>query len=201
MSGALPAEILAPLKERGAAVGSLHPLQSFASVEQAAANLPGSFFAVQGDDRAIETALKIIEDLGGKPFMIESRDKALYHLGACVASNYLVALVHFAVYIYKAIGMSGEQAVGALMPLLRGTLANIEILVPVQALTGPVARGDLGTIERHLEAIRGLEPGLAEFYRTLGRYTTKVAVEKGSIDKVEAERLFSIFREKEGAGV
>lgn len=201
MSGALPAEVLSPLKEKGAAIGAAHPLQSFATIEKAIANLPGSFFAIQGDSRAIDAVLKIVADLGGKPFLMKSEDKALYHLGACIASNYLVAVIHFAVSIFNCIGMSPEQAAEALLPLVKGTLANIEVLGPVKSLTGPVARGDAGTIERHLEAMKVLDPSLAELYKTLGRYTTQVAIEKGSIDKVGAEKLFSIFREEGEADV
>jgi len=201
MSGALPAEVLSPLKEKGAAIGAAHPLQSFATIEKAIANLPGSFFAIQGDNRAVDAVFKIVADLGGKPFLMKSEDKALYHLGACIASNYLVAVIHFAVSIFSCIGMSPEQAAEALLPLIKGTLANIEVLGPVKSLTGPVARGDAGTIERHLEAIKVLDPSLAELYKTLGRYTTQVAIEKGSIDKVGAEKLFSIFREEGEADV
>lgn len=197
MSGALPAEVLAPLKELGAAVGSLHPLQSFASIEKAVDNLPGSFFAVQGDEKAVEFAIKTANALNGRPFTIGSSDKALYHLGAAVASNYLVALVHFAVKIFNRIGMSDEQATDALLPLIRGTVANIEILGPVKALTGPVSRGDVDTIERHLSAMGDLDKVLCKLYRTLGIYTTRIAVEKGSIDGYTAESLLNTFREEE----
>jgi len=201
LSGALPADILTPLREKGAAVGSVHPLQSFASVENAITNLKGSFFAFQGDEKAAETAFQIVKDLEGKPFMMKSEDKPLYHLGACIASNYLVALFHFAVSIYRAIGMSTEQATEALMPLIKGTLANIESLGPVKSLTGPVARGDVNTLEKHLEAIANLSPDLVKLYKTLGQYTVRVALEKGSIDKINAEKLISIFREGENTSV
>ncbi|PKM81400.1 MAG: DUF2520 domain-containing protein [Firmicutes bacterium HGW-Firmicutes-14] len=197
MSGALPAEILTPLTKKGAAAGSIHPLQSFASVEKAAANLAGSFFAIQGEERAVETAFKIVNDLSGHPFIIKNEDKPMYHLGACIASNYLVTLIHSAVRAYRHIGMTGEQAVEALMPLIKGTLANIAELGPARALTGPVARGDLGTVSRHLEAIEAWDPGLADLYKTLGRYTVKVAVEKKSLDENRAQRLLCMFREGE----
>lgn len=197
MSGALPAEVLSSLKDRGAAIGSIHPLQSFASVAKAIGNLPGAFFAVQGDERAVELAYKIAEDLAGNPFILKKEDKALYHLGACIASNYLVALMHFAVSVYKHIGMTGEQSLQALMPLIRGTLSNIEGLGPVKSLTGPVARGDITTIERHLEASTVLTSEQAELYKILGCYTTLVAMEKGSINTKVGESLLSIFRKED----
>lgn len=81
MSGALPAEVLTPLREQGGVICSLHPLQSFAGIQQALVNLPGSFFAVQGDASAMEIAYRIISDLDGEPFTIQGEDKPLYHLG------------------------------------------------------------------------------------------------------------------------
>lgn len=197
MSGAMPAEVLQQLKEKGAAIGSIHPLQSFATVEKAVENLPGSFFAVQGDEEAVAFSMKLVSDLNGRPFKIDSNAKALYHLGASVASNYLVALVHFAVNVYKSIGMSSGEAVEALMPLIKGTVANIESVGPVKALTGPVARGDIETIRHHLSAIDGLENDMQQFYSILGMYTTRVALEKGSIDSNTAGQLISIFQEEE----
>ena len=194
MSGALSSEILNPLKEKGAATGSIHPLQSFASVEKAIKNLPGTFFAVQGDDQASDLADRIVRDLGGTAFTVNIKDRMLYHLGACVASNYLVAITHFAVSIFRQIGMSSEQANRALMPLIVGTVSNISELGPVKALTGPVARGDVGTVEQHLKTLESQKLILAEVYKALGCYTTGVAVEKGSIDKFGAEQLMNIFR-------
>jgi len=197
MSGALPAAVLQPLSHAGGTIASVHPLQSFASVAKAIDNLPGSFFAVQGEEKAVEAAFSLVEELLGRPFKLKSSDKALYHLGACVASNYLVSTIHYAVNIYKKIGMSEEDATKALIPLIRGTLANVEALGSVQSLTGPVARGDINTIGKHLEALKELDPGLSEFYCSLGCYTTGVAREKESIDNRTKEKLRRLFREEE----
>lgn len=198
MSGALPAEVLRPLTQYGAKAGSLHPLQACATVETALSNLPGSFYAVQGDERAVEIAFCLVEDLEGFPFKIHGSDKPLYHLGACVASNYLVALVHYAVNIYKNIGLSSEQAVQALMPLIKGTLNNIETMGPAKALTGPVARGDIITVEQHLDALSNLKnQSLTGVYKKLGHYTMGVAAENGSLEKGSMEKLIKLFREED----
>jgi len=214
MSGALPAEILNPLREKGGAVGSIHPLQSFASMEGAVANLPGSFFAVQGEEAALQKAFQIARDLSGNPFEIKAEDKPLYHMGACIASNYLVALIHFAVSIYDYISIPREQAVSALMPLIRGTLSNIEQMGPAKALTGPVARGDTGTVNRHIHALeemasqegseaefRGLADLYTDLYTALGRYTVGVAEEKGTISGEILEKLFGMMRKGEKTNV
>jgi len=193
MSGALPAEALAPAREAGAAVMSVHPLQSFANIEVAVRNLPGSFFSIQGDPAGMETARQIVADLAGRCFELPPEGKPLYHLGACAASNYLVALVHFAVNIYRQTGMDEETALAALLPLVKGTVANIESLGPAKALTGPVARGDISTLETHLAALKQLPDEYMGLYSTLGAYTAGVALEKGTIDSGKAEEITGLF--------
>ena len=193
MSGALSAEVLLPLREKGSIICSFHPLQSFADVEQALINLPGSFFTIQGDDGAINLAHKIIRDLKGEAFTIQSKDKPLYHMGAVIASNYLVSLIHSALSIYGSIGIQEDRALQALLPLIRGTLSNIEQLGPEKALTGPIARGDSGTVREHLMASAKLHHSCTELYKALGTYTVRVASEKGSIDKGQRERLLKIL--------
>ena len=195
MSGALPAEVLTPLREQGGVICSLHPLQSFAGIQQALVNLPGSFFAVQGDASAMEIAYRIISDLDGEPFTIQGEDKPLYHLGAVIASNYLVTLMHYALSILGSIGIPEDKAIAALLPLIRGTLSNIEELGPVKSLTGPVARGDSGTVGGHLKAVSKLNYSYTDLYKTLGRYTVEIALEKGSIDETQRNRLLKLFCE------
>ncbi|WP_418791361.1 Rossmann-like and DUF2520 domain-containing protein [Phosphitispora sp. TUW77] len=199
MSGALPAEVLVPLREQGGNICSLHPLQSFAGIEQALVNLPGSFFSVQGDAAAMKTAYRLVADLEGVSFDIRSEDKPLYHLGAVVASNYFVALIHFVLQIYNSIGISEDEAIGALLPLIKGTLSNIEEIGTVKALTGPVARGDFGIIEAHLRAISKLPHSYIDLYKTLGRYTVQIALEKGSIDETQTNLLLKLFSEGDGS--
>ena len=194
MSGALAAGILAPAKEAGAAIVSLHPLQSFASVDIAIRNLPGSFYSLQGDPEGIKVAGQIVADLEGRSFLLPPDGKPLYHLGACIVSNYLVALVHSALSLYQTIGLNAETALEALLPLVKGTLANIEKLGPTQALTGPVARGDIATLEQHLEAMRKLPAIYEHIYSVLGTYTAEIALEKGTIDNKVAEEISAILR-------
>lgn len=199
MSGALPAEVLAPAREAGAAIISVHPLQSFASIDIAVKNLPGSFFSIQGDPAGFPAARQIIADLAGQCFVLPPEGKALYHLGACVASNYLVALLHFVVTIYRQIGMDEEAAMRAILPLVKGTINNIENLGPAKALTGPVARSDLGTLSAHLKALELLPDIYTQLYSILGTYTAGVALEKGSIDCSGAEEITGLFATKKEA--
>lgn len=193
MSGALSADILAPAREAGALVVSVHPLQSFASIDIAINNLPGTVFSIQGDSAGIDMARQIVADLDGQAFVLPPEGKPLYHLGACAASNYLVALLHFVVTMYHRIGLDETTAIQAIIPLVKGTLENIENLGPAKALTGPVARGDIPTLNVHLAALQS-EPALySQFYGILGAYTAGVAREKGTIDDSKTEEIIELL--------
>lgn len=195
-SGALPAEVLWPLKEKGGYVFSLHPLQTFASVETALKNLPGSFFAGQGDGEILPFAEKLVLDLDGELFSITKEAKALYHAGACVACNYLVSLLHWAGRIYQTIGIPQDKALKALLPLVKGTVNNLEDLGPIQALTGPIARGDHETIVQHLKAFERMMPELKDLYAILGLYTVGIGLEKGSLGEELGEKIKNTFNKE-----
>lgn len=191
--GALSSEILRPAKDVGAYVASLHPLQSLASVNEAVKNLIGSYFCIEGDKAALAVARKIITVLKGKEIELKVDKKPLYHAGASVASNFLVATVGLGLELFEAAGINRQEALRALMPLIKGTVKNIENLGIPSALTGPISRGDTGVIEDHLMAISKERPGMVRLYTELGRYTVKVALEKGAIKEKDAERINSLF--------
>lgn len=193
-SGAHPAGEVGAARRCGALAASLHPLQSFADVKMAMESLPGSYFALEGDEGALPLAARIVEDLGGKKFFIAARDKPLYHAAACIASNYLVSIMHFATDLYGRFGLSREEAFQALFPLIQGTIKNISQVGPAAALTGPVARGDGPTLEGHLEALKEIGEEESGLYRRLGLYTIRVALEKGSISQAQGVRLEEIFK-------
>ena len=195
-SGACPAGELKGVHETGALAVSVHPLQSFAEVQAAIENLPGSYFALEGDANALPLAKQVVEDLDSKWFIISAADKPLYHAAACIASNYMVALMHFATDIYAKFGLAPQEAFTALYPLVQGTVANIAKVGPTQALTGPVARGDSTTIAGHIKALQEHDPQLLKLYGTLGQYTIKVALAKGGINSSQGEELDQIFRQK-----
>jgi predicted short-subunit dehydrogenase-like oxidoreductase (DUF2520 family) len=175
-SGALSSAALAPARDLcGAAVGSLHPLQSFASPEQALGLLRGVFFCAEGDPPALEAAARIAKALEARFVTIRPESKALYHAGACAASNFLVALEDLAVQLLAQAGIRAPDALQMLLPLVRGTIANLQHLGLPDALTGPVARGDSGTVERHRQAIRDNCPQLLEAYDVLTELTRRVA--------------------------
>lgn len=195
-SGALSTEVLKPAAECGAEVGAIHPLQSFATVDQAIKIIPGSVFGVTAEGEVLNLAEQIVADLGGTLVRVRDEDKPLYHAAACVASNYFAAILHYAESLMEKIGLPEDEARKALLPLVKGTSKNVEVLGPTDALTGPIARGDTGTIRKHLRTFEEKLPEEKEFYQVLGRYTTGVATEKGTIDKKKQDELLRILREE-----
>jgi predicted short-subunit dehydrogenase-like oxidoreductase (DUF2520 family) len=189
-SGVLTAEVLASARGRGAAVGSLHPLQSFAR-SRAARRLRDICFFFQGDDAAEPVARELVERLGGRFFRISAEAKALYHAASVFASNYLVTLADMATSLLAKAGVPSDQSLHALLPLMRGTLDNLGRVGLPEALTGPIARGDVETVEKHLEALRKLAPDLLPMYCYLGLQTLHVARRKGGLTEVLAARLAS----------
>ncbi|MDY6987814.1 MAG: Rossmann-like and DUF2520 domain-containing protein [Thermodesulfobacteriota bacterium] len=192
-SGALSSEILSSARGCGAVVATLHPLQSFASVDQAERLVPGSFCAVEGDKEALPIVRQIVRDLGGVLMEITPEGKTLYHAAAVAASNYLVALMHLALELNRVAGVPAEVSFKALQPLIKGTLSNIGAKGIPAALTGPIARGDVDTVAAHLEAMEERAPELLALYRSLGHYTVGLAEEKGTLSKEEAEKLLSLL--------
>ncbi|MDA8234822.1 MAG: DUF2520 domain-containing protein [Clostridia bacterium] len=200
MSGVLSSDVLGSVKKRGGLVLSLHPLQSFAGVEEALASLPGSVFTLEGDEEALADGRELVQDLGGIAVPIKAEDKVIYHGAACFAANYLVALAHLAVGLFQSIGFSQAQGIQALLPLMQGVLDNIKAVGPVQALTGPIARGDGSTVAGHLAALADKAPEALDIYRLLGNYTLKIALEKGTIDSERALELEGLLEAVKGAG-
>ena len=170
VSGATTLGALAPAAERGAATFSLHPLQSFAEERTALQGVPA---AVAGSDaEAAAFASELAERLGMRPFRVDEERRAAYHAAASVASNFLVALEESAAELLERAGV--EDARELLAPLVLRTAANWSERGG-EALTGPIARGDRETIERHREALTELAPELLPLYDLLAKRTEAVA--------------------------
>lgn len=193
MSGAHTAQLLEPAADKGAITISVHPIQSFASVEQAITLIPGTYFSIEGDTRGYSFAQEMVEKLGGKHFILDSNSKVLYHAAASVASNYLVGLLKTALDLLAAAGVPEEVRLPAFLPLVEGTLKNTKKLGIPQALTGPISRGDLGTLEKHLDAMKEL-PELLSVYRALGLVTVDAALQKGTINEKQAAAIRSLLK-------
>jgi predicted short-subunit dehydrogenase-like oxidoreductase (DUF2520 family) len=176
MSGAHSSKILAEAARCGAAVFSLHPLQAFAEQDKALAELPTTYFSLEGEDQRLSAIKNLLAELGNPYFCISAQHKSLYHLSACMLSNYLVTLMDSGLAALKRSGIDTREGFKAMRPLIDGTLSNIARLGTAKALTGPIARGDSGTIEQHLQTLkqRGLVD-IESLYRLLGLQTLKLA--------------------------
>jgi predicted short-subunit dehydrogenase-like oxidoreductase (DUF2520 family) len=187
MSGAGSLDLLEPAKKAGAFIASIHPVQSFSSIANAIQSIPGSVFGITAEKKAEKQAKEIVVDLGGIPFFISPRQKPLYHAAACLASNYLVALLYSVELIYQSVGINESNARRAYLPLVYGTLKNIEKSGSIQALTGPIARGDSGTVQKHIAAIKETLPHFLPLYSTLGLITNNIAQKKGTLNSQQAK--------------
>ena len=192
-SGADSVDTLEPARKAGASVGAFHPLQTFASVEQAISNIGGSTFALEAEEPLLSALKEMAAALDGHSIELRAGAKVLYHAAAVIACNYLVTLVKVATDLWQTFDVAPDEATRALLPLLRGTIANIDRVGIPQCLTGPIARGDTGTIRKHLEAMEETAPALLPTYRDLGRQTVPVALAKGRIDQRQAEELLSLL--------
>ena len=196
-SGAASLDILAPAKEDGAVTGAMHPLQTFASVSQAIDNIPGSTFAIEADEPLFSTLRDMAIALGGSWVKLTAGDKVLYHAAAVLSCNYLTTLVKLATDLWKSFGVEPQQAAQALMPLLKGTLNNISNIGIPECLTGPIARGDTGTINKHISALEQSAPGALDAYLEMGLQTIPIALEKGKLDNKTADTINTLLKEKQ----
>jgi predicted short-subunit dehydrogenase-like oxidoreductase (DUF2520 family) len=197
LAGGLPSGVLAGVPAAGAHRGSMHPLQSFADVDTAVRTLPDSFFFLEGDPEAVAVLSTLVVALEGRPIHIPGEAKGLYHAGAAVASNFLVTLIDYAASLLIEAGVPPDAALPALLPLVKGTLANLEAVGLPDALTGPIARGDVGTVRRHIECLEATRGDTLRLYRALGRKTVEIARRKGTIDPLQADALLSALAEGE----
>lgn len=174
-SGLAPCE---PLRGAGVACGVLHPLQTVVPPGRGAGRLRGASFGVAGDDPAVAWAASVAECLGGRVLRLAADDLPAYHAGAVLASNAVTAVIDAATVLMAQAGVPRHAALEAIGPLCRASVDNALRLGPAAALTGPVVRGDTGTVAAHLAAIRCAPAGAAELYRAAARHLLTLARER-----------------------
>ena len=197
MSGAHSSRILEAVSKQGAAAFSLHPLQAFADEDQSLAALPHTYFSLEGAPAATDELRSLLKQMGNPYFKLRAEHKSLYHLAACVLSNYLVTLMHSGLGALQAADIDPGTGFSAMRPLIEGTLNNIGRLGSAKALTGPIARGDTGTIEHHLETLNrmGLEE-LKSVYTFLGLKTLDLATEEILTSSNKADALRQLLAKR-----
>lgn len=215
LSGALGMAPLAAAAARGAQCAALHPLMTFPrepiapDAAQVLARFAGTTWALQCDDATLaERLTRLVGALGGRAIRLTEADRAPYHLSGVLVSNYLVTLAEAAARLWAGWGVERDEALRALLPLLRATAANLETVGLPAALTGPIARGDVGAVRIHeawLRAHAGEADGaedddaLRAAYDALARLTLPLAREKGGLtEAAEAEILRALDEDDMG---
>lgn len=179
-SGVSESTLLQPLAASGAYLASLHPAFSFADPALAVKTFAGTLCALEGDAPACVLLHQFALALGGKPFALRDGGKAAYHASLTMAANYLVTLADLSVRTAREAGISDETAQSLVLNLMQQTLSNIKALGPAAALTGPVVRGDLSTVETHLAALTGTT---RRCYQSMGLATIELAGERLSAER------------------
>ncbi len=196
MSGAHSSRLLSDARNLGATVFSLHPLQAFADETESLAALPATWFSLEGDIASLDPVIDLLVRMGNRYLTLAPAHKSLYHLSACMFSNYLVTLADGAMAALEQAGIDPREGFRAMRPLVDGTLNNIAQLGPARALTGPIARGDAGTVARHMEALqaRGLED-IKSLYVQMGLKTVELAGKAGAATPEASAEVKGLLKE------
>lgn len=193
LSGVLSTEVLGPLHAVGYVIGSFHPLQAVAHPVTGAERLPGSWVSVTGHPEAVSVARTLASELGCPVMNVPEQWRAQYHAAAVTTANYLPTLLDAACRMLESAGVPHDEALPALVRLAEGSLANVRELGVEAAVTGPVARGDIETIDLHLRALEGEDRAL---YATFGRALTRLVAPRLSEEARRA--LEQRFEEEQG---
>jgi len=200
-SGSKPLDVLKKAKEEGDYTASIHPLKSFASIPEAIKTLKGTEYGITYTDKEGERAAKkIVKLLEGNSIFVKDEAKPIYHAAACIASNYLVTLINHAVYINEKIGIEPQASTRGLLNLVEGTVENIKKIGTKKSLTGPIARGDTGTIEDHMKMFDSvLDKKDVEIYKMMGQKTADLARENGWIDNKTYKKFYELLEERKNS--
>jgi len=190
-SGALGAEVLAPAMAAGTQIGAFHPLVAFADLERAVAALNGATVAIEGDDELAGLLGRMAEVLGARPVRLAPGTKSAYHAAAVLAAGGFVALLDAIAELGRVAGLDEAGSLAIYGPLIEQTLGNARALGIRAALTGPITRGDRGTLEAHLAALRAHAPGVLDLYRAAAIREIQLAEERGALTPEAAADLRS----------
>lgn len=208
LSGAMSARVLSAAAERGASVAALHPLMTFtraltnSSLDEIQERLRGCVWALETNDVMLRVTLHgMVLTLRGKVATLSENDRIPYHIAGVLASNYVVTLIGAAVALWESFGEDASLAREALLPLLRASVENLAAMPPSAALSGPIARGDLGTLRAHLEWLASAAQtspeisALRDAYLALAQLTAPLAEAKGTLTAERAAAIRALLEE------
>lgn len=176
-SGSISSAAFFDAENKGAFAYSIHPLCAVSDKYNSWQDLKNTVFTIEGSEQYLTKMRDLFADFGNETVIINTEDKALYHAGAVLASNLVIALLSMSEDVLKQCGFSAESARKALLPLFKVNAENIVQNGPEKALTGPVERNDVQTVRHHLESL-GKDLTKREVYRLLSLELTKIAQEK-----------------------
>jgi predicted short-subunit dehydrogenase-like oxidoreductase (DUF2520 family) len=188
-SGVLGAEVLEPARAAGTQIGAFHPLVAFADTERAIAALRGATVAIEGDDQLAALLADMAEAMGATAVRLAPGSKAAYHAAAVLAAGGFDALLDAIAELGAAAGLDEQGSLAVYGGLIEQTLGNARALGIRAALTGPMTRGDVGTLARHLDALARLAPGVLPLYRAAAEREIELAESRGSLAPEAAESM------------
>ncbi len=194
-SGLLGVEALASAMAAGTQVGSFHPLVAFADLERAVIALHGATIAIEGDDQLLDLLARMAEALGSTPVRLAPGAKPAYHAAAVLAAGGFDALLDAIAELGQVAGLDEAGSLAIFGPLIEQTLANARSLGIAAALTGPMTRGDRGTVAAHLAALQAHAPGAIALYRILAERELAIAQARGALTPEAADGLRFTLRE------
>src|SRR6266446_2974724 len=194
-SGAADLDVLRKAVADGALAGGFHPLHMFGEAGEPAGTLAGCAIALAGPDTLVEKLERLARVLGAKPLRLPEGGRALYHAAANFSGAFVIALIQETISLWGKLGIAEADALAALLPLLRGTADNVERLGAAGGLGSAIARGDAGTVRRHLDVLARVAPDSLELYRILSLRTIPLALAKGTL-KPEAAKEITALLEK-----
>ena len=195
-SGAADLDVLQKAVADGALAGGFHPLHMFGEAGEPPGALAGCAIALAGPDELVQRLARLVRALDAKPLRLPEGGRALYHAAANFSGAFVIALMQETLALWGKLGVAEGAALAALLPLLRGTADNVEKLGAAGGLGSAVARGDVGTIRRHLDVLAKEAPDSLELYRILSLRTIPLALAKGTLKPETAKEIMALLNFK-----
>jgi len=188
-SGSLSADIFDHAVQQGAMAGAMHPIMAFSSVDNGIKSIPGTTFGVEGEKGLTAYLQNIVSTVGGYSVIVDAEDKALYHASAALMGGMLSMLGATAAQLWEEFGFRRSDGVRALAPMMRQVATNLETQDVPGGVQGPYARGDIGTIRKHLETLESRVPEILPLYCEIALTGMPFAIEKGSMEPGSTEQI------------
>lgn len=192
-SGATEVKALSAANMAGAAIGGFHPLQMFTNPAVALKGLPGCSVGIEAEAALQQSLNQLALDIGCRPVDVPAGDRALYHASAYCVGPFLIALLAEAAALWRKFGVSEKEALNALLPLLSGTLSAVQDGGLAQGMGGCVARGDVGTVRKHVASMDQFDRDAGALYRMLASRTIPLGLQRGTLNAKGAEAIREVL--------